>query len=81
MFKGRHSYPPLIRGEAALSNAGYQENVSRERRLGKSMKESEAIAYGEMREAHQSMGGHVEKMRLRGANKRFEDHIDKLKRR
>ncbi len=52
MFKGKNSYPPIIRGKEADTNAGYQENVSREKAMGKSMKQSEAIAYGEMRASY-----------------------------
>lgn len=52
MFKGKNSYPPMIRGEMARTNAGFQENISREKALGKSMKESEAIAYGEAEYSH-----------------------------
>jgi len=43
----KKSVGPLIRGKAARSNAGFQENISRERELGKTLKEAEAIAYGE----------------------------------
>lgn len=39
--------PPLIRGKEARSNAGFQENISRERALGKSMKRAVGTAYGE----------------------------------
>lgn len=39
--------PPLIKGRAAASNAGFQENISRERRLGDSMKQAEKVAYKE----------------------------------
>ena len=39
--------PPMIKGKAASSNAGFQENISRERRLGDSMKQAEKVAYKE----------------------------------
>ena len=39
--------PPLIKGKAASTNAGFQENISRERRLGDSMKQAEKVAYKE----------------------------------
>lgn len=39
--------PPMIKGKAASSNAGFQENISRERRLGDSLKQAEKIAYKE----------------------------------
>lgn len=46
-YNGKNSFPPMIRGEGARSNAGFQENISREKALGKDMKQAEAIAYGE----------------------------------
>lgn len=52
MFKGKNSYPPLIRGKQADTNAGFQENISREKQLGESMKQSEAVAYGEARDSY-----------------------------
>lgn len=52
MFKGRHVYPPLIRGKEAATNAGMQENISREKAIGESMKQAEAVAYGEARDKY-----------------------------
>ena len=39
--------PPMIKGKAASTNAGFQENISRERRLGDPMKQAEKVAYKE----------------------------------
>ena len=39
--------PPMIKGKAASTNAGFQENISRERRLGDSMKQAAKVAYKE----------------------------------
>lgn len=39
--------PPMIKGRAASTNAGFQENISREKMLGDSMKQSEKVAYKE----------------------------------
>lgn len=57
MFKGKNSYPPLIRGEQARTNAGFQENISREKDMGKSIKQSEAVAYGEARSSYHKKSG------------------------
>lgn len=43
----KRGVPPLIRGKEAKTNAGFQENISRERDLGKSMKRAVGTAYGE----------------------------------
>lgn len=53
MAHDRHHYvpkkerPPMIKGRAASTNAGFQENISRERRLGDTMKQAEKVAYKE----------------------------------
>lgn len=39
--------PPLIRGKSADTNPGFQENISREKALGKPMKRAIGVAYGE----------------------------------
>lgn len=39
--------PPLIRGKSADTNPGFQENISREKALGKPMKRAVGVAYGE----------------------------------
>lgn len=38
---------PLIRGKAARTNAGFQENISREKQAGMPTKQAVAVAYGE----------------------------------
>jgi hypothetical protein len=44
MMKG---FPPLIKGKAASTNAGFQENISREKAIGRPMKQSVKVAYKE----------------------------------
>lgn len=46
-YVAKNERPPMIKGKAAASNAGFQENMSRERRLGDSMKQAEKVAYKE----------------------------------
>lgn len=39
--------PPLIKGKQAATNAGFQENISREKAMGDSMKQAVKVAYKE----------------------------------
>lgn len=41
---------PLVKGKKAKTKKGFSENVSKERKEGKSEKQSVAIAYSEARE-------------------------------
>ena len=46
-YVAKDKRPPMIKGKVASTNAGFQENMSRERALGDSMKQSEKVAYKE----------------------------------
>lgn len=47
MSYGKMSLPPMIKGKAASSNAGFQENISREKAAGSPMKRAVKVAYKE----------------------------------
>lgn len=46
-FVPKKDRPPLIKGKEAATNAGFQENISREKSLGDPMKQAEKVAYKE----------------------------------
>lgn len=42
-----YNAPPMVKGKAASTNAGFQENISREKALGDPMKQAVKVAYKE----------------------------------
>lgn len=42
-----YNKPPMVKGKAASTNAGFQENISREKAMGDPTKQAVKVAYKE----------------------------------